>query len=753
MPVGLPAFRPFLIVATVVLNVVFFGRQVAQAQSARQDALVIPQLDGSIELDGRIEETAWSGARVLRLVQSKPDFGENASQETEVLVGYTDEYLYAACRCYDNGRPLAPSFRRDFAGWSDAFQLVLDTFNDNENAVGFYTTPTGLRLDLAVRDDATGDYPLDIDWNTFWDVEVVRRDHGWFAEMRIPTSSLRFEADQSGRVVMGLIAMRFITRNNEVATFPAIPPNWGTFSHMKPSQARKVAFVRLKPQTPLRITPYVLGGVDQQNILEGEGTRYLLETRPTYDAGLDIKYGLTSNLTLDLTVNTDFAHVEADNQQVNLTRFPLFFPEKRRFFLERASNFAFDFGGPNQLFYSRRIGLYEGHPVRILGGTRLVGRIGPWDLGVLTMQTARESGVGPEAGALPSENFGVARLRRRVLNPYSYVGGIATSRVGLDGTYNVAYGLDGIFRIAGDEYVSVKWAQTFDDGSPGVLASLAPARMLLQWERRRYAGLSYELGYARAGRHYDPALGFELRDNYFRVGERVGYGWLPGEESVLQHHRVDLEGEAYFRNGDGSLESLEIGPTWELQSNRGHSFSIGARHRVEDVRMPFDLSDDVVVSAGRYAFQMGEVGYDTPGGARLRMQTSFAAGSFFGGWRSSLQLTPTWNASRYFRMTGMYQLDRIGFPDRDEAFTSHIGRVRLEVTPNVKYSVQAFIQYISAIDGVVGNIRFRYNPSEGNDLYLVYNERLHTNRSVADPRIPLSLNRTFLLKYTYTFDG
>lgn len=346
----------------------------------------------------------------------------------------------------------------------------------------------------------------------------------------------------------------------------------------------------------------------------------------------------------------------------------------------------------------------------------------------------------------------MTRLRRRVLNPYSYVGGIATSRVGMDGAYNVAYGFDGIFRVAGDEYLSVKWAQTFDDGAPATVVSLDPARILVQWDRRRYDGLSYDLAYARSGSYYAPALGFELRDDYFRVSERVGYGWLPSEASVLQRYRIDLEGEAYFRNGDGSLESLEIGPTWALHSDRGQSFSIGGRHRVEDLRVPFALSNDVAVPAGRYAFQAGELRYGMPGGEALRTSISATVGGFYDGWRGSLRLSPTWNASRYFRMTGVYQFDRVGFPERDEAFTSHIGRIRLEVTPNVKYSIQTFIQYVSAIDGVVGNIRFRYNPAEGNDLYLVYNERLNTDRSVADPRLPLSMNRAFLLKYTYTFD-
>lgn len=715
--------------------------------------LAIPRLGGTFDLDGKIDEPGWDQALKLTLVQSKPDFGAEPSERTEVLVGYTDDYLYAACRCYDRGTRVAPSFKRDHAAWADAFSIVLDTFNDNENALGFYTTPTGLRLDVAVSNDAAGDSPLDLSWNTFWDVEVLQNENGWFAEMRIPISSLRFQVDD-GQVSMGLSAMRFLPRNNEIAVFPAIPPQWGTFSHMKPSQAQDVVFPDLEPQTPLRVTPYVLAGLGQQRVLDPAQTAYRVEREPAYDAGLDIKYGLTSNLTLDLTVNTDFAQVEADNREVNLTRFPLFFPEKRRFFLERSSNLAFDFGGPNRLFYSRRIGLHEGQQVRILGGARLVGRAGPWDVGVMSMQTAEEADLGADAATLPSENFAVARFRRRVVNQYSYVGGIVTSRSGADGTYNRAYGLDGIFRISSDDYVSLKWAQTFDDRFAGRLASLDPARIQVQWERRRYEGLGYSFSYARAGELYEPGLGFELREDYFKLGDRVTYGWLPGEESIFQSQRISLVGDGFFRNADGSLESLTLGPEWEMETNRGHSLAVAARRREEDLRNPFALSDEVEIPAGRHAFHEAEVSYSTPQGRTLRGTVELAGGDFFDGQRRSIGLRPQWNASRYVQMSGAYQFDRIRFPDRPEAgasaLTSHIGRLRLEVTPSVRYAASGFLQYSSLGDVVLGNVRLRYNPREGTDLYLVYNERLNTDRFGVDPHLPLSSSRTLLLKYTYT---
>jgi hypothetical protein len=382
----------------------------------------------------------------------------------------------------------------------------------------------------------------------------------------------------------------------------------------------------LESEPPLRITPYVLGGVGQAAELNDAETRYEHPTDWTYDAGLDVKYGLTSNFTLDLTLNTDFAQVEADNQQVNLTRFPLFFPEKRRFFLERSSNFAFDFGGPNRLFYSRRIGLHEGNQVRILGGGRLVGRRDRWDVGLLSMQTARESGLGPEGESLPSENFSVVRLRRGILNPHSEVGGILTSRIGLDGSYNLAYGLNTTIRPAGEEYLTAKWAQTFSDRNPQQLLSLAPVRAQIVWERRTYEGLSYDLRLDRAGRRYEPEMGFELRDNFLRIGDRVGYGWLPGEDSPLQQQQLNVRGEAYFRNEDGSLQTLQIGPAWSLSTNSGHGVEAQLRRRTEDLRRPFSLTGSVRIPPNRYDFYEGEMSYRTPKAYTLRVRTTLAGG-------------------------------------------------------------------------------------------------------------------------------
>lgn len=730
----------------------------AQDTAPDGEAILIPKVKAPITLDGRLDEAAWEQARSVPLTTHWPTFEAPPTEKTEILLAYSENYVYAACRCYDSGPPSGPSFKRDFASAdSDYFILILDTFNDNENALYFATTPTGLRRDMTISQDAVGDLsspqtsPFNLSWDTYWSARVRQTKKGWFAEMRIPVSSLRFQ--RKGEAVrMGLITWRYIARKQEAHVFPAVPPNWGTASLFKPSQGRDVVFEDLQPETPLRVTPYLLAGGAQASALDASATAYERTSDLTYDAGLDVKYGLTSNLTMDLTVNTDFAQVEADNQQINLERSSLFFPEKRRFFQERSSNFQFRFGGSNRMFYSRRIGLYEGRQVRILGGARLVGRVGPWDVGVLNMQTAREPGLGLNGSVLPSENFGVARLRRRVFNPYSYAGAIVTSRLDADGSYNVGYGLDGIVRVAGDDYLTAKWAQTFEDGQPNRVGSLDPARIFLRWERRSFEGLGYDLSYARAGRRYRPAMGFEVRENYYRLGDRVSYGWVPGGSSPIQRHRLNVETRAFFRNANGSIQSLENALSWELNTDGRHSLTITGSRQVEDLRAPFDLGTTSTVPPGRYTFYSGQVQYSTPPGGTINSRFRVTGGEFYHGRRISVQLQPTWNASRYLRLRGFYQLNRIDFPDQ-ALFTSHIGRIRVEMTPSTKFSVLTFVQYNSAINAVIGNLRFRYNPRQGVDFYLVYNTQLNTDRTeLATPRLPLNDNRALLLKFNWTFN-
>ena len=306
-----------------------------------------------------------------------PVFGQEPTEETDVRISYYDHYLYAAARLYykDPSMIKSASLKRDYLGMgSDWFGILLDTYNDKENSMAFFTTTEGLRLDANIQRVAVtrlpNDLPMNISWNVFWDVLTKKGPEGWSAELRIPLSSLRFQ-NKNGEVHMGLTIERWIPAKNEINVYPGIPPNWGPNSVMKPSQSQEIVFNGIKPDKSLYITPYALAGYECNYYLNESETAYTRSGKPGVEAGLEVKYGLTKTLVMDVTVNTDFAQVEADDQQINLTRYSLYFPEKRMFFLERATVFDFSLGGNSNLFYSRRIGLSDGEempePVRIYG--------------------------------------------------------------------------------------------------------------------------------------------------------------------------------------------------------------------------------------------------------------------------------------------------------------------------------------------------------------------------------------------------
>ncbi|MFC1639932.1 DUF5916 domain-containing protein [Gemmatimonadota bacterium] len=710
-----------------------------------QEPLAIARIAGGIEIDGIVDEPAWDSVPVLPAVAQTPTFGAPPSERTEFRLTYDDDHLYFSCRNYDSDVTgiRATSLRRDESSFSNDWCVInLDTFNDRETALIIGVSAAGVRTDAVFSNDALD--PPNFSWNTFWDAAVSRDENGWYSEIRIPFSSLRFQ-DNGGKVVLGASFWRRIARKNEMITFPPISPQWGTYSVFKASQTRQIVLDGVYSRKPLYLTPYALGGVGRSHDLNDAETAYEPIDHTSREAGLDVKYGVTNNLTLDVTLNTDFAQVEADNQQVNLTRFSLFFPEKRLFFQERANIFEYSLGGVDRLFHSRRIGLVSGKQVRIYGGARLVGRIGRWDVGFLNMHSDAYE-------AASSENFGVLRLRRQVLNENSYVGGIVTSRIDTDGGYNVAYGLDGILRLFGQDFLTLDWSQTFEDDESVVSDPFERAFLRARWERRGQDGLTYVADVSRAGVAFHPGMGFLRRSDYVRIGDRISYGWRAGSESVLLRHTLGLTGFLFRRNEGGRIETAEIGPEWVVETKIGHVITLAAATMYDDLEDTFELSDNTMVPAGSYFFHSVKLAYSAPVGFLIRPDLQVEGGSFYDGWKFSTSITPTWNVSRHLRLSGRYGLDRVSFSERSQRFTAHIGRFRAEAMASSKFSVTAFIQYSSANDVAIANFRVRYNPREGTDLYVVYNEGRNTDRFNADPILPFVKERTLLVKYSYTFN-
>lgn len=724
------------------------------AATFAQESLKIGKLDGTIDFDGQPIEQVWEEATKVPMIVSTPTFGAEPTELSEVMVLYDQEYLWVGARLYsrDPANIQSTSKKRDEESRnSDLFGIVLDTYDDNENALAFFTTPAGSRTDYTVSNDGEGGGggpgrgAVNLSWNTFWDVETSMDDQGWYVEMRIPFSSLRFQKN-NGIIRMGMIINRRISYANEMNTYPMIDPKYGFSAYLKPSLAQDIELEDIEPHKPLYISPYAIGGYSSSYALNEAETEYVLENKPEFDAGLDIKYSLTSNLTLDVTANTDFAQVEADDQQVNLTRYSLYFPEKRLFFQERSGIFNFRLGGrSDNLFYSRSIGIVDGEQVRIYGGARMTGRINKWDVGILDMQTEKFNGT-------PSENFGVARLRRQVINPNSYVGGIMTSRIGTDGTYNMAYGLDGIFRIFGDDYIDVRLAQTFETGAENNPLSLDPSFAGIRWERRNDEGFAYDLSYNYIGEMMNPGTGFLRTSNIQGVNSRLQYGWIHGEDSKFFSNRAMLQFRRSSRISDGGLETMEISPGWWMNTKKGYGMMAELQYMKEGVAFDFYLSDDAYVPEGEYGFYQFSARIFTPSSKLIASRMEFEAGQFYDGSKVTVQMTPMINFNSSFQITGSYEFNAIRFPERDQELNSHIGRVNVLYMFSTKLSVSTFLQFNNANDAFIGNFRLRYNPREGNDFYLVFNEyRGFMVPESVIPENPPYYNRTVLVKYTHTF--
>ena len=703
-----------------------------------------------VRLDGRLDEDVWrTTLPVTSWYQQSPNEGATPSERTEAWVVYDEEAIYFAARLHerDPAAITARSLERDsYSPDQDGVAVVLDASNDDRTAFAFIVTPAGVRTDLAIAGDADGgERSWNFDWDAFWDAATARHDGGWAVEARIPFSSLRFTPGPDGDAEMGLILWRYLARNVEFDVFPAIPNRWEASAY-KPSQALPVRFRGPRPKNPLYVKPYALGGLGQESVRQTDALGYATSTDVRRDVGLDLQYNLTTNLVLDVTANTDFAQVEADEERVNLTRFSLFFPEKRDFFQERADLFTYRLpGGDQRLFQSRRIGIVAGQPVPLLGGARLTGRLGGWEVGLLNLQTSAATLEGDVR--VPSENFGVVRLQRPVLDQGSYVGGLFTSRTDVEGRYNLVYAADADLRVWGANYAKLQLAGSAEPDvrlDQGLLAAITV-------QRRIRRGFSYGASFTAVGRRFNPAVGFLTRRGLRRYGQRLDYTWFPRTSSPVQNHALVHRLEFVGDTERDVLETHTQSLAWEALFRTGALAAITAEFARERLAAGF-LVGDVAIPADLYHFASMEARYATPTGAPLRLEAALIGGSYFGGSRVGAELAPLWAPSPHLALGLDYLYDRVDVPGG--VFVAHVGRVRVATALNRALSASAFVQYNSADGLLTPNVRLRYNPTEGSDLYVVYNEGVLTDRRPSDPdalRLPRLQARTILLKYTYTF--
>ena len=728
---------------------------------AGENYLEIQKMTGKIDFDGICNEPFWDSLSKIPMTMFKPNHGSKPSERSDIFVTFDDEHFYVGARLYyQNGSTIrSTTKKRDGAdGGSDNFGILLDTFNDNENALCFETNPSGLRSDFTIDNDAQvplGMMPYNRSWDTFWDVRTNIIGNVWHIEFRIPFSSLRFQ-EKDGRVTMGMSVWRQISSKQEWVNFPVISNEFGNFGVWKPSQAHKIILKGIKRKNPVYIKPYALGSLEQSHDLNETATAYKANSNPKFNAGLDVKYSLTSNITADLTLNTDFAQVEVDDQMVNLTRFSLFFPEKRQFFVERSSIFNIHTGYLDQVFYSRRIGLYEGEIVPIIGGARIVGRAGKWDLGFLDMQTKAFDYTDQDIDSvthLYSANHGVLRLRKQVFNESSYAGGMVTSKIDAMGNYNINTAADIILNPFKNNYITTSYVHTFDNSEPFTGNPLNHSKFNFDWQNRATVGLNYDFTFARSGEHYDPQMGFEQMENYTQFYGQTGYGWVYNNENkklLRQYLMVWAFINKTNEDWRTFLSTYSVGYNFTFKNGYGGWLDLFWHQ--DYLTKQFDLSDNVFFPVGAYNYLNFETGFNTPTNRLISFNYMITMGEYYDG--TYIDLTPAqvnFRISSNLNLGLTYRYSQVDIRDRDQHFRSHLVRFKSEYTFTTKLSLLMFFQYSSSEKFGVNNIRFRWNPREGNDLYIVYNGDYNTNLKREYPELPL-MNKTLIsIKYTYTF--
>jgi hypothetical protein len=375
------------------------------------------------------------------------------------------------------------------------------------------------------------------------------------------------------------------------------------------------------------------------------------------------------------------------------------------------------------------------------------------DFGFLNMQTDKYLDRNENPDTLyNAENFSVLRVRRQVINQFSDVGMILTNRMDLKGNYNTTYGLDATIRVFGETNLSLRWAQSFHNFGANEVISLDPTRFWISLGNISQRGLSYGASISRAGKYFDPGMGFEQRENYTRSGQRLSYKWYMPESSKIFRHGFDSGGSIHWTNIDGSLESLRYRIGWEISTKSGWIGALRYVPNFEQLIEEFELTDDVVIPIGDYWFNSINGQFHSPFSEPFNAGLEFEYGGYYDGNKTTLSISPTFNISPSFEVGGFYQFNDIRFDTRQDLL-AHITRIKGLWMFNTKLSVSAFVQYNSLDHVFLGNIRLRYNPKEGNDFYIVYNDDMNSNRERESPFLPVSNERTFLFKFTYTFKG
>ncbi len=727
-----------VLISNLVILVGASGVVAAQAYEPPAVAAVrLPAEADPPVIDGRPDEEVWSlAAAASGFRQREPVVGAPATDETEVRVLFDDRVLYIAivARSVEPDAVVGRILRRDrvmrrapgglpeFAG-DDAVAILLDTFHDGRNAFVFATNPNGAAFDGLLTDEGR---EFNTDWRGVWEVAAQRTADGWTAELAIPFRTLRFP--EGGGGTWGFNAYRVVQRTREETLWSGWSRDGEGF-HRVSRAGRLTGLARLPPGgLSLEVKPYLLGGATREPVDPSVGPPGGYGTTPRTAAGADLKYQVRPGLNLDVTINTDFAQVEVDDEQVNLTRFDLFYPEKREFFLENAGVFEFGVRGyyeppPFLLFFSRRIGLSDAGEVPLMGGGRLTGRVGRQTVGFL-------NAVADAAHGLPRENFAVARVQRDV-GRGGYLGFMATDRRS-SASWNTTAGTDfSLWR--GGLNVQGLYARTATLGEGG---NDGAYRLAADYTADRYGFLLQHLA---VGPEANAAMGFITRTDIRRSNAWARSSFRP---QFLGLRRIDLllSGN-YVTRTDGRFQDGVLGPFMTVTWDSGETLTAWAQQGRTHLDHEFRLSD-VVVEPGQ--FQTRNMGWavGTSPGRAVVLGSRGSLRRTYGGRIASISGSVTASPGQHLSGTMSFTRNSVRLPGGD--FTADIGALRLSYALSTNLFADALFQYNSLHNQVSANLRINFIHRPGSDLFLVINERRGTHLDLWEP-----LDRGAVVKVTY----
>ena len=730
-----------LIFNTIIFSITTFNFLLSESIAPVVRSTKLPIMDGNV-----IDDEAWSSINpIISFTQKSPDEGQVATEKTAVSIMYSEQMFYVSVICYDSnpeGIVISDTRRDAPLNNTDSFMFILDTFHDQQNGFVFGTNAGGIEYDAQVSGGGEGmsisstrqsvgvGANFNINWDAAWDVKTEIGEYGWSAEFAIPFKTLRFSSDKDQS--WGANFQRTIARKNEHVFWSPIPRQ---FSLNRLALEGTLTGINVPTDRNIKLMPYVLGNnnkvINETSYSKSEG-----------DFGFDAKVGVTSSLTMDITYNTDFAQVEADEQQVNLDRFSLFFPEKRAFFLENAGLFSAGentYYGPDiEMFFSRRIGIVSGNRVPILGGGRLTGDLRGFKLGILNMRTGSVKNVSD------GDDYGVFRLKKELPNR-TYFGGMVTRKKGLgdDGYINQSYSIDGALGI-GDAIQLIGFAAKTDP-VPGIKGNNDSYAYVLEANRNTQS-FTNQIRYSEVGKNFNPEMGFVKRLGYRKVLFRILNRTRPKDFFGILELRPHITYWGYWKLEDGFQETgfLHIDNHWEFRN--GFRIDTGINFTKEGVVDSFQIVSGKWVPPSTYDNKELHIRTNTNLTKPFSIILVTKIGGFFNGDRKNFDTTLRYRFGDRFTSEVISKYNDVKLDDGGE-FITHLMRGRLTYALASNIYIQSLLQYNNQSDEWSMNWRFIWQQSAATGLYIVYNEAQDYDG------IPITKStKSFVLKYSYLFD-